>query len=160
MYMYISWFSHHSSQVSKGWEKLQRKLNEREESLASVHELSSKYYASLQQPMEWLPDAMTEYEALTAAPNATSATPEAIAQQKTHLMVRVESVKELQKKSFVIAKQRINDTLILVLRCISLSQTCRIIVYVVVSIVNQWMIMPDITNYNIIWKRHAYWINQ
>ena len=71
-------------QVSKGWDKIQKKLADREVSLQSVHELSRRYYEALQSPMEWLPDAMTDFDTLSPV----SAQPEVIAQQQARLQVR------------------------------------------------------------------------
>ena len=70
--------------MSKGWEKVQKRLADRQAALQSVHELSRQYYDALQRPMEWLPDAISDVDTLTSSA-VTAAQPDVIAKQQARL---------------------------------------------------------------------------
>ena len=85
---------HSSSQLTKSWEKIQKKLHDRDTALTSLHSLSKRYRDSLQPAMAWLPDAITTFDAL---PVVTS-TPEAIAKQRAQLQELEEGVADRERE--------------------------------------------------------------
>ena len=71
--------------VNNRWDKLTRKLGEREEGVKNILDLSTQYYDVLQRLSEWLPDIADRFDSLP--PVGTQ--PEVIGEQKQELMVSI-----------------------------------------------------------------------
>ena len=69
--------------VNKVWDRLHRKLGEREESLKGILDLSSGYYQALEQLSEWLPEVTEQIDSL----RPLSTQPDSIAKQKQEIRV-------------------------------------------------------------------------